>query len=332
MVTMDQSCQKEKSTKVLEIENLVKEYLVKVSLVSKEPFRAVDRVSLKIPSGDTVGLVGESGCGKSTLAKCILNLTRVNSGKVIYDGEEIQNLSDSEFLPYREKMQMVFQSPLYSFNPMMKVGQALMDPLRMIRHLNHREREEMVEYYLNLVGLDPTEFVSKYPNEMSGGQLQRVGVARALAVEPEFVFLDEPTSALDMSIRGQIVNLLLELQEKQSVSYIFVSHDLRVVRYIANRVFVMYLGEIVESGSKEDVFERPLHPYSRGLLTATFLGSKRRTDKKIEIKGEVVQETNVGCKLYNRCSYAKDRCKEEKQELKDVEGGRLVRCWRALEI
>lgn len=221
-----------------------------------------------------MGLVGESGSGKSTLGRSILRLTTLDAGKILYEGQEIQHLSESQFRPLRRKLQMVFQNPLTSFNPMMTIEAALLDSMRLVTELSPSEKKQRVFQLLDQVELSE-RFAKLYPYEMSGGQLQRAALARALAPDPDFIFLDEPTAALDMSIKGQIVNLLVRLQRETRISFIFVSHDLRVVRYIADRVYVMYRGEIVEAGSKQQIFENPQHAYTRMLLDATLIGRSK---------------------------------------------------------
>jgi peptide/nickel transport system ATP-binding protein len=231
---------------------------------------AVDHVSFDLGPGETLGIVGESGSGKSTLGRCILHLTPVTAGRVVLEGRDIQALSERQMLPLRRKMQMVFQNPLTSFNPMMTIGQALMDAMRLMPDLDDKHRQQRAFALLEQVQLD-NRIANLYPYEISGGQLQRAGIARALAPEPAMLFLDEPTSALDVSIQGQIVNLLLDLQKDHRLAYIFVSHDLRVVHYLAQRILVMHQGQVVEQGSKEAVFSAPQHPYTRTLIEAAHL-------------------------------------------------------------
>jgi peptide/nickel transport system ATP-binding protein/oligopeptide transport system ATP-binding protein len=297
--------------------------------------KAVSGVSFHVKRGETLALVGESGCGKSTIGRCILRLIDPDGGAIRFQGQEIQQLSSAHFRPYRKHLQMVFQDPLGSFNPMMKISRALLEPLRLRDNLTDTERRVEVFNLLEHVKLDK-RFADLYPRQMSGGQLQRVGIARAIASRPELIFLDEPTSALDMSIRGQIVNLLLDLQQEENLSYILVTHDLRLVRSMANRVLVMYLGEVVEEGQVEDIFSQPLHPYTRGLLAATLVGQGRahRRREAIQLKGEVLAMSPeyVGCKLYKRCLFAQPRCAEEPQVLQEITPGRWVRCWRAEDI
>ncbi len=323
------------SEDMLVVQNAVKVFTVRRRSLKRVSMTAVDDVSLTVRRAETVGLVGESGSGKSTLGRAILRLLDLDGGKILFEGQEIQGLSEREFRPLRAKTQMVFQNPATSFNPTMTIGQTLMDAMRLARHLSVRQKEQRALALLDQMQLDE-RFVALYPYEMSGGQLQRVALARALAPEPDFIFLDEPTAALDMSVRGQIINLLLSLQRKSSLSFIFVSHDLRVIRYIADRVYVMYLGQVVETGSKHAVFETPHHPYTRALLAATLIGQAERSKIRHAgmLAGEVSQRAPdfAGCKLYGRCRYATDRCIREPQALRAIAPHHWARCWRAEEL
>lgn len=320
---------------LLEVEGLVKTYSVRQGLLRRGWLTAVSGVSFHVQRGETLALVGESGCGKSTIGKCILRLINPDQGRIRFQGQAIQQLSPAQFRPYRKHMQMVFQDPLGSFNPMMKISRTLLDPLRLRDDLTESQRRAEVIRLLEHVRLDK-KFANLYPRQMSGGQLQRVGIARALASRPELVFLDEPTSALDMSIRGQIVNLLLDLQQEDNLSYVLVTHDLRLVRSMANRVLVMYLGQVVEEGRVENIFTQPLHPYTRGLLAATLVGQNRahRRRDTIQLKGEVLATAPdyQGCRLYARCPLAQARCASEPQDLRELAPGHWVRCWQAEEI
>ncbi|MBK8021230.1 MAG: ABC transporter ATP-binding protein [Chloroflexi bacterium] len=263
------------SAPLIAVEDALKTFTVRKRSLRRVRMTALDHISLTIGQGETVGLVGESGSGKSTLGRAILNLTRLDSGRILYKNAEIQNLRESEFRPLRRKLQMVFQNPLTSFNPMITIEAALLDSMRLVTDMDLEAKRRRVLKLLDQVELN-NRFATLYPYEMSGGQLQRAALARALAPDPDFIFLDEPTAALDMSIKGQIVNLLLRLQRETSASFIFVSHDLRVVRYIADRVLVMHNGKIVESGDKTQIFDHPQHAYTQKLLSATFVGQKQR--------------------------------------------------------
>jgi oligopeptide/dipeptide ABC transporter ATP-binding protein len=320
---------------ILQVQDAIKTFVVRRRSLRQVRMTALDGVSITVRRGETVGLVGESGSGKSTLGRCVLHLMKLDQGQVTFEGQEIQNLRGHEFRPLRAKLQMVFQNPITSFNPMMTIGQTLLDAMRLVRDRSPEEKKQRVLTLLDQVQLDE-RFVRLYPYEMSGGQLQRVALARALAPGPDFIFLDEPTAALDMSIRGQIINLLLQLQRQSELSFVFVSHDLRVIRYVADRIYVMYLGEIIEAGDKQQVFTTPLHPYTRSLLAATLIGQvdRQKIQASSALSGEVVhQEQDYrGCKLYGRCRYAQERCAREPQVLEEIQPAHRVRCWRAGEL
>ena len=317
---------------LLVVRDAVKTFTIRQRSLRQARMVAVDGVSLTVGRGETVGLVGESGSGKSTLGRAILHLLSLDSGQIVFEDQEIQNLNEREFRPLRRRLQMVFQNPLTSFNPTMTIGQTLVDAMRLAGSLSPAEKRQRAIELLDQVQLD-AQFAMHYPYEMSGGQLQRVALARALAPGPEFIFLDEPTAALDMSIRGQIVNLLIELQRKTQLSFIFVSHDLRVIRYVAHRMYVMYLGQVVETGDKRQIFEFPYHPYTRALLAATRLDRKNRDriERVGALRGEAVLAAgdSAGCKLYGRCPYAQERCAHEPQVLQEIQPNHWVRCWQA---
>ena len=320
---------------MLELIDITKNYQVRTGMLGSEKLTAVDKVSFTVDESETVGLVGESGCGKSTIGKSILNLIDIDGGHIQFADQDIGKLPEKEFRRYRKDIQMVFQNPLASFNPLFTIQQSLLDAINLDTNIKSRAaKQEKVMNLLDMVKL-PVDFSEKRPHELSGGQLQRIGLARALASNPRFVFLDEPTSALDMSIRGQIVNLLLELQDLFKTAYLFVTHDLRVIYFVADRVLVMYLGQIVETGSRDTIFHSPLHPYTHGLLAATLIGRDEHQDARhiSKLEGEIIQpqEGKVGCKLYGRCGYAMDECKE-KQDMKEVSEGHWVRCWRAEDL
>lgn len=322
---------------MLELINVTKNYQVKTGILSRVKLTVVDKVSFTIKANETVGLVGESGCGKSTIGKSILNLININGGQIRFSGKDISHLREKDFRRLRKDIQMIFQNPLASFNPLFTIQQSLFDSLNLnpeYKRKSPTKKREKVAELLNMIKI-PFNFAEKRPHELSGGQLQRIGLVRALAPNPQFVFLDEPCSALDVSIRGQIVNLLLDLQDIYKSAYLFVTHDLRVVYFIADRVLVMYLGQIVETGSKDMIFHNPLHPYTHGLLAATLIGRDERQEVRHigRLKGEVVQlqEDLMGCKLYSRCSYATNKCKEP-QEMRELGKDHWVRCWRAKEL
>lgn len=286
---------------------------------------ALDNVSLSLKKGETLGIVGESGSGKSTLGRALLKLLEIDSGSIFIKGQEVSDLPNIEFRPHREKIQMVFQNPATSFNPMFTVEDVLLDSMQLNIELSNHEKRRRALKLLQDVELG-SRFLSLYPHEMSGGQLQRVALARALASNPDIIFLDEPTASLDMSVRGQILTMLNNLQKKCGTTFIIVSHDLRVIRGISDRVVVMYLGQIVEEAPVEILFERPLHPYTRALISAV---DETYSDR---LKGEAISAENKhGCKLLQRCQHSKAGCEEE-QSLSMVTSNHQVRCWRANNI
>jgi oligopeptide/dipeptide ABC transporter ATP-binding protein len=320
---------------LLEARDLTKRFRVRQSWTRRTVVTAVDGLTFQVQTGRTVALVGESGCGKTTVGKLLLGLMNQDAGMVYFRGRTLLEWMSQTPSEYRHTVQMVFQNPLASFNPMMSIGATLMDAMRLRSDLDHKARRMEVTQLLHRVGLEP-DFAQRYPSEMSGGQLQRVGIARALAPNPQVVFLDEPTSALDMSVRGQVINLLLDLQAEDRLAYILVAHDLRVVRAMAHYVLVMYLGQVVEEGPTAEVLTHPLHPYTQGLLAATLVGILDRVEERqrVRVSGEVLQlpPGYQGCKLYRRCPVAHSRCQEEPQMLQEVASNHAVRCWRALDI
>ena len=318
---------------LIEARDLTKRFLVRQSMTRHVVVTAVTRLSFRAESGRTIALVGESGCGKSTVGKLLLGLMKPDEGTVLYRGQRLDQWASNGQTEYRRAVQMVFQNPLAAFDPMMSVDASLRDAMRLRRDLDRGARAREARRLLERVGLG-RDFVGRYPSEMSGGQLQRVGVARALASNPEAVFLDEPTSALDMSIQGQIINLLLDVQKEHSLAYVLVSHDLRVIRAMAHYILVMYLGQVVEEGPVDDVLRRPLHPYTPGLLAATLVGRGRPSEqtRKVRVRGEVLQlpPDYRGCKLTGRCQFEQGRCRQEHQRLEEILPQHRVRCWRAL--
>lgn len=318
---------------LLRIEEATKSFSLRQRGWRRQRVVALDRVSMMLRRGETVGLAGESGSGKSTLGRCVLNLARLDSGRILYQGREIQSLKEREWRPLRRRLQMVFQNPVSSFNPMMTIEETLLDALRQVPELDAPERRQRVGDLLEQVQLG-ARFAALYPYEMSGGQLQRAAIARALAPQPDFIFLDEPTAALDMSIRGQIINLLLDLQQEEGgPGFVFVTHDLRVLRYVADRIYVITQGQIVESGSRDQIFNAPRHPWTRALLEAAQIGRRRQTGRR---RGEapisLATAPAGGCRLLARCPHAEERCAREPQVLREIEPGQYVRCRRAEEI
>ncbi len=291
--------------------------------------RAVDGVSFDLHEGETLGLVGESGCGKSTLGKCILQLYRPTSGQVLFEGQECCTLSDAQLTPIRRRMQVIFQDPQDSLNPRFTAADIVGEPLRIHGLAHGKEYNDRVAELLKIVGLAPY-MAERYPHEFSGGQRQRLGVARALALQPRFIVCDEPLSALDVSIQAQIINLLDDLQEKFGVAYLFISHDLSVVRHISDRVAVMYLGKFMEVSARDDLYKTPLHPYTQALLSAVPIPDPEVESHRqvIVLKGEVPSPINPpsGCVFHPRCPRAFDPCGTDVPELRDNGGGHLVAC------
>ena len=291
---------------------------------------AVDRVSFDVRAGETLGLVGESGCGKSTLGRCIARLIEPSEGEILFEGENITRLSLSELRPMRRRLQMVFQDPYASLNPRRRVGEIIAEPLK-VHHGDWGSKRiaERVRELISLVGLLP-DHIERYPHEFSGGQRQRVGIARALALEPKLVILDEPVSALDVSIQAQIINLLADLQERLSLTYIFIAHDLSVVRQVSSRIAVMYLGSIVETGETDRVFHAPSHPYTQALISAvpsTDLNGNGRAER-IVLRGDIPSPMAppAGCRFHTRCPIAQDRCRSERPVVSDVSGEAGAAC------
>jgi oligopeptide transport system ATP-binding protein len=289
----------------------------------------VDGVSFEIYSGETLGLVGESGSGKSTTGRTVLRLLEPTAGEVYFRGHELGDLHPSELRRFRRDLQIIFQDPYASLNPRMSVGGIISEPLVVHKIGTAKERKERVQELLHLVRLNP-RFVNRYPHEFSGGQRQRIGVARALALEPQFIVCDEPISALDVSIQAQVVNLLEELQERLGLTYLFIAHDLSMIRHIADRVAVMYLGKIMELAPRDDLYENPLHPYTRSLLSAVPIPdpAKERERERIILEGDIPSPTAppTGCPFHTRCPIAEDMCRRVEPEWRHVSSGRWVYC------
>ena len=316
-----------KNDNLIEIVGLKKYFPVKEGFLKTNYVKAVDDVSLHIKKGETLGLVGESGCGKTTLGRTILRLHEPTEGKIIYKGEDITKV---DMLSYRRKMQIIFQDPYASLDPRMTIGDIIGEPLDIHKLYNNKqERQEKIYNLLETVGLNK-EHANRFAHEFSGGQRQRIGIARALAVEPEFIVCDEPISALDVSIQAQVVNMLEDLQAERGFTYLFIAHDLSVVKHISNRIGVMYLGHLVELTTSKELYKNPMHPYTQTLLSAIPIADPKmsRSRKRIVLEGDIPSPLNPpsGCTFRTRCPYATSECSKVAPTLKEYDNGHFVAC------
>lgn len=314
-------------TPVIEVKNLKKYFSV-----PNGELHAVDDVSFKIERGTTMGIVGESGCGKSTLGRTIIHLLENTSGQILLNGEDVTNVSRKQMKGLREKMQIIFQDPYSSLNPRMTIEETIREPLKLSGRFSKKELDDEVDRLMDLCGIEE-RLATAYPHELDGGRRQRVGIARALALHPDFIVCDEPVSALDVSIQAQILNLLMDLQDEFGLTLMFVTHDLSVVRHISDTIGVMYLGQMVETCSTEELFENQLHLYTKALLSAIPSVDIHKKNKRILLKGELVSPINPkpGCRFAARCPYATEKCKNP-QTLEEVRPGHFVSCCRVREL
>ena len=313
---------------LVEVKNLKEYFNINTGLFKTKPLKAVDDVSFAIRRGETLGLVGESGCGKTTVGRTLLHLYKPTAGEIWFDGKQI--VTKKDILEYRQKSAMVFQDPYSSLNPRMTVADIIGEPLDVHKmYASAQERQDRILELMSHVGLN-SEHAARYAHEFSGGQRQRIGIARALATDPQFVVCDEPVSALDVSIQAQVINMFDELQDKMGLTYLFIAHDLLVVRHISDRIAVMYLGKMVELADSKEIYDHPLHPYTQSLMSAVPLPDPRkaRENKRIVLTGDIPSPLNApsGCPFRTRCPYATDACAEAMPEFKEVAPGHFVAC------
>ena len=319
---------------LIEVKDLKEYFMINTGIFRTKPLKAVDGVSFSINKGETLGLVGESGCGKTTVGRTILHLYKPTGGEIRYDGRLIKTKSDIK--EFRKKATMVFQDPYSSLNPRMTVADIIGEPLDVHKlYASKQERQERILELMGYVGLN-SEHAARYAHEFSGGQRQRIGIARSLAVNPDFIVCDEPVSALDVSIQAQVINMFDELQDKLGLTYLFIAHDLLVVRHISDRIAVMYLGKMVELAPAAEIYDRPLHPYSKSLLSAVPVPDPKvaRANQRIALTGDIPSPLNApsGCPFRTRCKYATDQCAESMPEFKEVSADHFVACHRLAEI
>ena len=319
---------------LIEVRDLKEYFPVLVGMFRTKPLKAVDGVSFSIRKGETLGLVGESGCGKTTVGRTLLHLYKPTGGEILYNGNPVQSKAD--IMEFRKKATMVFQDPYSSLNPRMTVSDIIGEPLDIHKlYSSQAERQEKILELMNRVGLN-SEHAARYAHEFSGGQRQRIGIARALALNPDFIVCDEPVSALDVSIQAQVINMFDELQEQMGLTYLFIAHDILVVRHISDRIAVMYLGRMVELADAAEIYERPLHPYTKSLMSAVPQPDPKtaRANQRIVLTGDIPSPLNApsGCPFRTRCAYATDACAGEMPEFKEVSKGHFAACHRIAEI
>ena len=319
---------------IIEVKNLKEYFSINTGLFRSKPLKAVDDISFSINKGETLGLVGESGCGKTTVGRTILHLYKPTDGEIYYDGKLIK--SNADIREFRKKATMVFQDPYSSLNPRMTISDIIGEPLDVHKLCaNKKERQERILELMDYVGLN-SEHAARYAHEFSGGQRQRIGIARALAVNPDFIVCDEPVSALDVSIQAQVINMFDELQDKLGLTYLFIAHDLLVVRHISDRIAVMYLGHMVELAPAGEIYDHPLHPYSKSLLSAVPVPDPKtaRANQRIVLTGDIPSPLNApsGCPFRTRCRYATEACAQSMPEFKEVSAGHFVACHRVDEV
>ena len=324
----------ENAQPIIDVRNLKEYFNINMGLFRTKPLKAVDDVSFSIKAGETLGLVGESGCGKTTVGRTILHLYKPTAGEIYYHGRKIVTKDDIK--AFRQKASMVFQDPYSSLNPRMTVADIIGEPLDVHKlYSSKKERQDRILELMSYVGLN-SEHAARYAHEFSGGQRQRIGIARALAVNPDFVVCDEPVSALDVSIQAQVINMFAELQQQLGLTYLFIAHDLLVVRHISDRIAVMYLGKMVELASASEIYDHPLHPYSKSLLSAVPVPDPKiaRANQRIVLSGDIPSPLNApsGCPFRTRCPYASEQCAESMPEFKEVSSGHFVACHKVNEI
>ena len=308
---------------ILEVQNLKKDFDITAGKL-----HAVDNISFQLEQGKTLGVVGESGCGKSTLGKLLVGLEQATSGKIIFQGRNIEKAGRADWKALRKEMQMVFQDPMSSLDPRLCTMDLIAEPLKIFKVCRTQsELESRVRALMDLVGI-AEHMIYAFPHELDGGRRQRIGIARALALEPEFIVCDEPVSALDVSIQAQVLNLLKQIQRVKGLSYLFITHDLSVVKHISDDILVMYMGQMVEKAACKELFHSPMHPYTRGLLSAIPIPSLRNRRKRVLMEGEITSPVNMkpGCRFAARCPYAQERCRQEQPALREVSPGHFVSC------